>query len=521
MAITSISRLQHRRGLKADIPANLAEAELGWCLDTRELFIGNGPGYGGNSQLLSQYSDNSNLVVNRFKTFSTQIQAAAVRTLGSKLNDIASVKDFGAKGNGVTDDAPAINAAIDELLGNSGVIGPNEVGTRVALRFPAGQYLISTPIKLYPYLSLIGEGADKTIILAANGSLACMMQTADSLGQTGSNIGLSSAVLPTQIVVSGMTISTNDEQIDLVSLDRYVSVRFESVKFIGGFTSGDGITGAHAAISLNSIGDTIVTYDSQFVSCNFLNVTYGIYSDDPILYTTVSRCVFDTLYQGIAIGTTPNFNGPSWTAASQSVFRNIDNSAIVVQSSNPGLISSADTFINCGVTDSVSPITWGGSSTLCVSMGDVFGTSLKVANSGNQNLIIDPQINNLSTVTNIAAIIGSNIVVISNTNVASSTTSGALRVAGGTSVGGNLYVGGNIVISSSPNSSVISPSNLLLSANTRVSVIRAPLKLATMTTTVRNTISASNADIIYNTTANKFQGYQNGGWINLDDGSPG
>ncbi len=41
MAITQISRIQHRRGLRESLP-QLAAGELGWAVDTQELFIGNG-----------------------------------------------------------------------------------------------------------------------------------------------------------------------------------------------------------------------------------------------------------------------------------------------------------------------------------------------------------------------------------------------------------------------------------------------------------------------------------------------
>ena len=41
MAITQISRIQHRRGLKTELP-QLAAGELGYAVDTQELFIGNG-----------------------------------------------------------------------------------------------------------------------------------------------------------------------------------------------------------------------------------------------------------------------------------------------------------------------------------------------------------------------------------------------------------------------------------------------------------------------------------------------
>ena len=60
MAVIQISRIQHRRGLESDLP-NLASAELGWSVDTRKLYIGNGtieegaPSLG-KTEILTQYS---------------------------------------------------------------------------------------------------------------------------------------------------------------------------------------------------------------------------------------------------------------------------------------------------------------------------------------------------------------------------------------------------------------------------------------------------------------------------------
>ena len=41
MPIVQISRIQHRRGKRTDLP-QLAAGELGWVVDEQRLFIGNG-----------------------------------------------------------------------------------------------------------------------------------------------------------------------------------------------------------------------------------------------------------------------------------------------------------------------------------------------------------------------------------------------------------------------------------------------------------------------------------------------
>jgi hypothetical protein len=683
MAITSISRIQQRRGLRADLPPDLAEGEFGWCLDTRELFIGNGPGYSGNSGVLTQYSPNDVLITNRFRTYDTQVEASIIRGLGSKLNDLTSVKDFGAKGDGDQDDAPYINEAISQLLENNGTITNSDIATRVVLRLPAGVYRIATPILLYPYVALVGDGIDRTIILADDSSVMdCMAKTTDSMGNTDSNIGVDGNLLPTRIVVAGLTMNTNSRPMDIAWLQRYQSIRFESVKFVGGYSLGDGLVNSHKGVFLESIGNGTPTYDAQFVSCEFTGLTYGIYSDDPVVYTMVSQTLFHALYRGMNIGESANYNGPSYTNVTNTRFYNTESYAIVTYSSNPGVSSSSNSFYNCGA---LTPIVWAPTSTLNSSIADVFDVTPGILDQGVSNLIADPQQNNLpgsGTVTNVDASGGStgltfvggpitssgtlalggtlstnhggtgltalptngqlligngsgytlaaltagsgvtitnasgsitvaatgsgtgtvtsvngsggttgltinggpisvsgtltlggtlavgaggtgvsstpsngqlligngtgyslstltsgpnvtvssssgNITIdatggfngtiitnISNTSASTNTTSGALRVAGGVGIGGNVNVGGNVIISST-SPSVISQSALGLTASTRVSVTSSPFRVASFTTTERDGLSATNGDIIYNTTTNKFQGYASGSWVDI------
>jgi len=78
--------------------------------------------------------------------------AGNTRTVQSKLNETVSVKDFGAVGDGVTDDTAAIQAA---LAAASNVF------------IPAGVYVISSPLTLSNNHKLIGAGYDNTRIAAS------------------------------------------------------------------------------------------------------------------------------------------------------------------------------------------------------------------------------------------------------------------------------------------------------------------------------------------------------------------
>jgi hypothetical protein len=127
---------------------------------------------------------------------------ATTRTIQDKLRDIVSVKDFGAVGNGVVDDASAIQAAL-----NSGA-------KRVYA--PAGTYKILSTLTIPTNVSLEGDGIGATIFDGSSASYATLTNGTHIISAPGTLTqiqGLSSnaTIGSRSIVLTGApTLSVND-----------------------------------------------------------------------------------------------------------------------------------------------------------------------------------------------------------------------------------------------------------------------------------------------------------------------
>jgi hypothetical protein len=107
---------------------------------------------------------------------------ATQRTVENKLKDTVSVKDFGATGNGSTDDTAAIQAAINAALSL-----PLVSGGKGSVFFPAGTYKVTSTINIPPRsgqtynvsLRIYGEGT------GGNGSANTLVNAATGFTGTG------------------------------------------------------------------------------------------------------------------------------------------------------------------------------------------------------------------------------------------------------------------------------------------------------------------------------------------------
>lgn len=338
MAIVQISRITQRKGLQDDLP-QLAGAELGWSVDARRLWIGNGTleegaPVVGNTEILTEFSDI--LINTRPYTYSgaasTGYAAQTGPTPGSPIqitlqnwmDQWASVKDFGAVGDGVTDDTDAINRALYQIY-----CVQTNTAIRRSIFFPAGVYVVSETIVIPPYATLYGEGPDNTIIQMANVGDSTLRpyvaRTGDSLQQTGANIGTNGATAPYSINISMMAFTTLDQDMDIFLVEDASEVNFNEVDFHGPLTETDLTTASNGSACVRfSSTAALITNQIKFYNCRFGNCVYGINTDDEVESVTVETSAFNTLYQGVVLGDgTVIGAGPNGWLISSSQFNNI------------------------------------------------------------------------------------------------------------------------------------------------------------------------------------------------------
>jgi hypothetical protein len=272
MAVLQISRIQIRRGQAnsgTGFP-QLASGELGWAIDTQQLYIGNGavsegaPAVGNTKILTSlDLSGTSNLLQSLqhiYKTTDANITTGAsanspvARTLQDRLDDSVSVTDFGAAGDGNTDDTAALQRAINELFLNPGepAASSNATGIskRVQLRLPAGQFNTSGTIYLPSYASLVGAGAEKTVIY--------YNPTSTIIGTTSLNSTVITTISATQAMIGAAVVGAGiPANATVVSAVTGTSITISAMATASAVSISISITLAGAAIQFVNDSSTI------------------------------------------------------------------------------------------------------------------------------------------------------------------------------------------------------------------------------------------------------------------------
>jgi hypothetical protein len=362
VAVVSISRIQIRRGRKqagSGLP-QLASGELGWAVDTQELYIGNGAvsegaPYVGNTKLLSEHDDLFQFAdayayksTTGYLQTGTSINSPVLRTLQDRLDDRVSVKAFGANGDGLNQTV-AIQRAIDQLYLNAANKGQSQ--SRVELIFEPGEYLITSTIYLPPFVTIRGAGAAKTIILSGAFEAFKTVNETSTVGNYASDAVSTTLNQARNIKVSDLTIrSTGGTALTLQSCR---DSEFRNLILEGSYNIGDFAAGIIDGIRLNSLSTAVSSNNNLFDNVKVRNFVTAVKSDNDIADNRWNNCEFKTMYQGFAlglttvIGTSGQLTGPIRNKISNSTFDDIMTYGIYVKVGTDN-VSDSNKYYNVG-----------------------------------------------------------------------------------------------------------------------------------------------------------------------------
>ena len=175
---------------------------------------------------------------------------ATARTVQSKLRDVVSVKDFGAVGDGVTDDTAAIQAAVNAAY---------------SVMFPEGTYLVSSTITLRSTQSLLAPSYRNATIrpTISNGSAVFYVLNGTGMRIEGINIVSTGTKASPQNCI-GIEFSTNTRR-------SFIDARFS------GLAKGLKITGWQNRVVMQSTNCTL-----GFEGTTFNASTLDLQSDDDL-----------------------------------------------------------------------------------------------------------------------------------------------------------------------------------------------------------------------------------------------
>ena len=368
MAVVQISRIQVRRGQKnagSGLP-QLASGELGWAIDTRELYIGNGsvaegsPAVG-NTKILTQYDDIFSLADTYvYRADDAYIQTGSAssspiqRSLQDRLDDIVSVRAFGLTGESSQNATAGLQRAIDQLFLNSATKASES--SRTVLYIEAGIYTLTDTIYIPPHATIIGEGAESTVInQTANQAI---FKTVNSTSTPGSPIiDVSSSTFnnqPQNIRLENFTLKTTQNNLGLW-LQSCRNSYFSNIDIVGPWEQVDSINSSIVGIKIDCLSGSVESKNNIFKNITVSNWSYGCVSNFDIDNNTFDKCTFDTLGYGIAFGNdmilgSPGDGisvGPSKNIISNSIFNEINRQAIWVENGEYN-ISKTNKFTNCG-----------------------------------------------------------------------------------------------------------------------------------------------------------------------------
>ena len=367
MAVVQISKIQHRRGRKnsgTSLP-QLASGEIGWAIDTQEVFIGNGSvsegaPYVGNTKIITEHDNILDLALQyQYRRNDATIQTGpssaqpVQRTVQERLDDVVSVRAFNVTGDGTTDDTLAIQRAIDQLYLNDATKG--SASSRVKLVFEAGIYKLTAPLRIPPYANLQGAGKDKTIIRQTGAFAIAYTVGSDSTpGVYTDTSTMTSLNQPQFIELQDMTLENTVANKPGLELIAAKNSTFNNLKIKGVWSyPSTALNADSVGLRLTAKSASVSCTDNLFDNVDITNFAYGVDSTFDIESNHFTNSTFYELRRGIRFGhnveplTSGRQYGPHENKITHSRFSRITETGYEVIEGS-GNTSESNTYVQVG-----------------------------------------------------------------------------------------------------------------------------------------------------------------------------
>jgi hypothetical protein len=365
-----------RRGRKgvSDIP-QLASGELGWAVDTQELYIGNGSvaegaPFVGNTKILTS-TDNIFEIADQYeyKTGSSLVQTGSTTrtpvrvTLQQRLDYDVYVANFGA----IHDDSVIQTEALQRAIDNVFLITKTSPQNRYVLQIAPGLYKINNSLKLPPYCTIQGAGKDKTVIeQTTNNPIFITVNGSSTSGVYNETSSISVGNQATNLDISGMTLQYANVSPKIYNTAMILQSssygNFYNLK-IKGYWDGDGVQVNSKAIDLRSFSSAVRSKNNLFKNIDVEGFCFAVDSSWDIENNTFRDVNFTTCLNAARLGANmpaiidqADFNeklgqgravGPHNTLFENCSFREIFNQALIVNKGT-GNISKTNRYYDVG-----------------------------------------------------------------------------------------------------------------------------------------------------------------------------
>lgn len=374
MAVVQISRIQVRRGKATSgtgLP-QLASGEMAWALDTQELYIGNGsvaegaPAVGNTRVLTEVDLGATGGIINSLKYIYKEgsaiqtgptINEAIERTFQSRFDDVVNGLNFNVVGDEDTDVTEALQRAVNQLFLNtsiskSSINTADGVNTRVTLMLSPGIYTITGTIFIPSYTTIVGAGADKTIIKHTGASPMFRFVNDSSTSGAPATLASTTAISrPKNVMLKGMTFETTTANQTVLKLDAAKDCVFDDLIIKGAW--GGTYDANSQGINMSAVSSLITCENNIFKNVTITGFSYGVWAKQDILNNSFYNCIITDTRQGFVLGqgangaTVGEQYGPRKTVISNSKFDDVKQHGVLIERGTSNVVSESK-FINVG-----------------------------------------------------------------------------------------------------------------------------------------------------------------------------